>query len=198
MRIEAATASTAFFGPRRALSLKQLPVCGELLILPESAIRHTQVVQAWLFRTEFSFERPLTGGPRRVLLCRPVTGASARLWRICLFRQKPTFERSSLVNPSLTAKVRFHARNVHLDRPSAGDPGKACQAGRSSGSGGRITRGQTPVAHHEARAAPCSESDLMGSADAGSLCAFRVTRTLEQDGRDTEAFHASVAFTKPW
>jgi hypothetical protein len=33
------------------------------------------------------------------------------------------------VNPSVTVKVRFHARTVHLDRPSAGDPGKACQAG---------------------------------------------------------------------
>jgi putative transposase len=27
------------------------------------------------------------------------------------------------VNPSLTVKVRFHARTVHLDRPFAGDPG---------------------------------------------------------------------------
>ncbi len=32
----------------------------------------------------------------------------------------------------------------------------------------------------------------MGSADAGILCAFHVTRTLEQDGCDTEAFHSSA------
>ena len=91
------------------------------------------------------------------------------------------------MNRSLTAKDRFRARNVHLDRPSAGHAGEACQAGRSSGSGGRITRGQTPVAHHEALAATCSESDFNRSADAGSLRAFRVARTLEQDGRDTQA-----------
>jgi hypothetical protein len=53
----------------------------------------------------------------------------------------------SFVNLSLTAKVRLHARTVHLDRPSAGDPSKALQAGRSWRSGGGITGGQTPVAH---------------------------------------------------
>src|ERR1035437_3606260 len=102
------------------------------------------------------------------------------LWRIVDFGRK-----------------RFRARNVHLDRPSAGHAGEACQAGRSSGSGGRITRGQTPVAHHEALAATCHESDFNGSADAGSLRAFRVTRTLEQDGRDTEAFHSSEISPRP-
>src|SRR5271167_3913534 len=98
----------------------------------------------------------------------------------------------NLVNPSLTVKVRFHARTIHLDRPSAGDPSKTCQAGRSWRCCGRITGGQTPAAHHEACAASCAESDLMGSAGAGSLCDFGVTQTPEQDGRDTEAFHTSV------
>ena len=101
------------------------------------------------------------------------------------------------MNPSLTGKVRFDARNIHIDRPSAGDASKACQAGRFPGSGGGITRGQTPVAYHEAFAATCSESDVMGSADSGILCAFRVTRTLEQDGRDTEGFHTSVLSPSP-
>ena len=32
----------------------------------------------------------------------------------------------------------------------------------------------------------------MGSAGAGSLCAFRVTQTSGQDGRDREAFHPDV------
>jgi hypothetical protein len=45
--------------------------------------------------------------------------------------------------------------------PSAGDPGKAWQAGRSWRSGGGITGGQTPVAHNEECAASCSESNLM-------------------------------------
>ena len=54
------------------------------------------------------------------------------------------------MNPSLTVKVGFRARNVHIDRPSDGDPGKACQAGRSWRSGSGITGGQTSVAHHEA------------------------------------------------
>ena len=94
------------------------------------------------------------------------------------------------MNRSLTVKVRFHASTVHLDRPSAGDPGKAWQAGRSWRSGGGITGGQTPVAYDEACAASCSESNLMGSAGAGSLCAFRFTQTPEQDGRDTEDLHA--------
>src|ERR1019366_925157 len=67
----------------------------------------------------------------------------------CRFWQKPLPERS-LVNPSLTTKVHFHARNVHIDRAPAGDASKACQAGRVSDGGGRITRGQTPVAHPEA------------------------------------------------
>src|ERR1039458_9450440 len=96
-----------------------------------------------------------------------------------------------------TGKVRFDARNIHIDRPSAGDAGEACQAGRSPGSGGRITRGQTPVAYHEAFAATCSESDVMGSADARILCALIVTRTLQQDSRDTEAFHASSLSPSP-
>ena len=47
---------------------------------------------------------------------------------------------------------------------------------------GRIAGGQTPVARHEACPAACAESELMGSAGAGSLCAFGVTPTLEQDG----------------
>ena len=34
-------------------------------------------------------------------------------------------------------------------------------------------------------------------ADARILCAFRVTRTLEQDGRDTEGFHTSVLSPSP-
>ena len=101
------------------------------------------------------------------------------------------------MNTSLTTKVRFHARNVHIDRPPAGDASKACQAGRFSGGGGRIARGQTPVAHHEAFAATCSESDVMGSADSGILYAFRVTRTLEQDGRDTEGLHSSAVSPSP-
>ena len=41
------------------------------------------------------------------------------------------------------------------------------------------------------RAAPCSATDLMGSAGAGRLCAFRVTTTSAQDGGDTAAFHAA-------
>ena len=101
------------------------------------------------------------------------------------------------MNPSLTVKVRFHARIIHLDRPSAGDPGKAWQAGRSWRGGSRITGGQTPAAHHEACAASCAESDLMGSAGAGSLCAFRFTQTPEQDGCDTEAFHLAVLPPRP-
>jgi len=82
--------------------------------------------------------------------------------------------------------LALHQGLVKVQKP--GDASKACQAGRFPGSGGRITRGQTPVAYHEAFAATCSESDVMGSADARILCAFRVTRTLEQDGRDTEGF----------
>jgi hypothetical protein len=93
---------------------------------------------------------------------------------------------------SLTVKVRFHARNIHLGRPFAGDPGKAWHPGRPWRGGGRITGGQTPAAHYEACAASCAEFDLMGSAAAGSLCAFGVTQTPEQDGCDTEAFHPSV------
>ena len=46
------------------------------------------------------------------------------------------------------------------------------------------------VAHNEECAASCSESNLMGSAGAGSLCAFRFTQTPEQDDRDTEDLHA--------
>jgi hypothetical protein len=64
--------------------------------------------------------------------------------------------------------------------------------GRSWRGGGRITGGQTPAAHHEACAASCAEADLTGSAGAGSVCAFGVTQTPEQDGCDTEAFHPSV------
>ena len=52
-----------------------------------------------------------------------------------------------------------------------GDPGKARQAGRSWRSGSRITGGQTSVAYHEPRAAPCSESDPMGS----GVCALLVS-----------------------
>jgi len=96
------------------------------------------------------------------------------------------------VDPSRTVKVRFRARTVHLDRPSAGNPSKARQARRSRRSGSRIIGGQTSVAHHEACAPPCAETDLMGSAGAGRLCAFRVTQTPEQDGCDTEGFHASA------
>ena len=65
------------------------------------------------------------------------------------------------------------------------------------GAGGRITGGQTPAAHHEACAASCAESDLMGSAGAGSLCAFGVTQTPKQDGCDTEAFHPAVLSPRP-
>src|SRR5271166_4096800 len=113
-------------------------VCGELLILPENALKHR------------------------------------------------------LENPSLNARVPLHARTVHLARPSVGNPGKARQAGRSWRSSGRIIGGQAPVARHEARAAPRSEADPMGSAGARSLCAFGVTQTPEQGGCDTEAFHAFV------
>jgi hypothetical protein len=58
--------------------------------------------------------------------------------------------------------------------------------------GGRIAGGQTPVARHEAREAPCAPSDPMGSAGAGSLCAFGVAQTPEQDGGDTEGFYSSA------
>ncbi len=37
----------------------------------------------------------------------------------------------------------------------------------------------------------------MGSAGAGIVCVFRVTRTLEQDGRDSEGFHAAVLSPRP-
>ena len=37
----------------------------------------------------------------------------------------------------------------------------------------------------------------IGTADAGILRAVRVARTLEQDGRDTEGFHASVLSPSP-
>jgi hypothetical protein len=56
---------------------------------------------------------------------------------------------------------------------------------------------KTPVAHHEACAAPCSESEIMGSTGAGIVCAFRVIQTLEQDGRDTENFHTAVLSPSP-
>jgi hypothetical protein len=42
-----------------------------------------------------------------------------------------------------------------------------------------------------------SETDLMGSAGTGSVCAFRVTQTPEQDGCDTEGSHASVLSSRP-
>jgi hypothetical protein len=35
-------------------------------------------------------------------------------------------------------------------------------------------------AHHEASAAPCSETDFMGSAGAGSLCAFVSPKRLSK------------------
>src|SRR5260370_20889060 len=60
--------------------------------------------------------------------------------------------------------------------------------------------GQTPVAHNEACAASCSESNLMGSAGVGCLCAFGFTQTPEQDGRDTQDLHAfapSPSFSEP-
>ena len=84
------------------------------------------------------------------------------------------------MNPSLTAKVRLHARSVHIDRSSAGDASKACQAGRSSGSGGRITRGQTPVAYHEAFAATCSESDCQGRSESTSVAAGKLHQFEER------------------
>jgi transposase len=52
----------------------------------------------------------------------------ACLWRIAESWQR-TLQQRNLVNPSLTVKVRFHARTIHLDRPSAGDPGKAWHPG---------------------------------------------------------------------
>ena len=96
------------------------------------------------------------------------------------------------MNPLPAIKVRIHARTIHLDRPSAGDLGKACQAGRSGRGGGRITGGQTSAAHHEACAAPSAEVDRVGSAGAGMVCAFGVAQTPEQDSCDTEAFHSSA------
>jgi len=72
-----------------------------------------------------------------------------------------------------------------------------CPSARSWRSGGRITGGQTSVAHHEACATPCSETDPVGSAGARSLCVFHVTQTFPQDGCDTEGFHASVLSPRP-
>ena len=46
-------------------------------------------------------------------------------------------------------------------------------------------------AHHEASAAPCSETDLIGSAGAGRLYTFRLTPTSAQDGGDTAAFQVA-------
>src|SRR5271154_5044516 len=102
-----------------------------------------------------------------------------------------------LVNRLHIIRIRFHEIAVHLVRPPDSDAGKACQAGRSWCSGSGIAGGQTPVAHHEARAAPCSESDPMGSAGAGVVCLFRGSRTLEQNGCDPEAFYASALSPSP-
>jgi len=101
------------------------------------------------------------------------------------------------VNRSLTGKVHFHAGPIHLDRPPAGEPCKAYQAGRSWRGSRRIIGRQTLVAHHEACTAPYSESDLLGSTGAGSLCAFGVTHAAQQDGCDTEAFHFSALSPRP-
>ena len=49
------------------------------------------------------------------------------------------------MNSSLTVKVRFHTRTIHLDRPFARNPGKAWHPGRSWRGGGRITGGQNQL-----------------------------------------------------
>ena len=92
---------------------------------------------------------------------------------------------------SHTVTVRLDEIAVQLDCPLAGDLRSACQAGRSWRGRGRIIAGQTPVAHHEA-CATRAESDFMGPAGAGSLYAFGVTQTSEQDSCDLKAFNASV------
>src|SRR5271165_6250118 len=74
---------------------------------------------------------------------------------------------------------------------------KLARPGGHGAVAGRIAGGQTPVARHEACPAACAESELMGSAGAGSLCAFGITPTPEQDGGDTEAFHPAVLSPRP-
>src|SRR5271167_3461116 len=102
-----------------------------------------------------------------------------------------------LVNRWHTVKVRFDEFAVQLDRPLAGDPRAAGQAGRTRRGGGGVAGGQTPAAHPEACAAVAALPDFMGSAGAGGLHAFGVTQTPEQDGCDTEAFHLAVLPPRP-
>lgn len=102
-----------------------------------------------------------------------------------------------LVHRSQTVKVRLDEIAVYFDRPRAGDPCAAYASRRSGRSRSRISRGQTPVAHHETGAAARAEPDPMGSAGARSLHAFGVTRTPEQDGRDTEALYPAVLPPRP-
>jgi hypothetical protein len=58
-----------------------------------------------------------------------------------------------------------------------------------------VVKHQLLIMKRARRRAP--KLDPVGSAGAGSLCAFRVTQTSEQDGGDTEGFHASVLSPRP-
>jgi hypothetical protein len=95
------------------------------------------------------------------------------------------------VNSSLTAKVRFHARTIHLDRSSAGDPGKL----GTRGGLGAVAAESLAVKHQllimkraQRRAPNLTSWDRLVL----GVCAFGVTQTSQQDGCDTEAFHPSV------
>jgi len=58
---------------------------------------------------------------------------------------------------------------------------------------GRISRGQAPIAHHEAVESPEPESDRVGSADSGIFYAVGLAHTLRQDSRSPEDLDSHAA-----